>query len=581
MVSNNMQNALELKANSLRLYKYLCDEIVGSENIVRYKRLYCKLHDDVLNYYDSEIISSGSKAEGLDIPGSDIDMMLLLKTWEAHESKPDNKKEVIILDTENALPGFALLKVTDDVSFIFLPTITVQGNIIASDDFLDYISTKEELNDALSEIHGPSLSHSFFSEIDIVPCLKCHTWPSVAKQWLLRYRPSGWPSHDIICKVVTEGVLLVPVGSKSSSSEGNPLEWRFSFSLSEKLLASSLNHCQFLCYSLLKIFLKQILNKINRVSDKLCSYHMKTVLFWVLEEDQHLCWIQENLLQCFLSCIQRLHYWISCEYIPNYFIPEHNMLDGKLSHDVLSYLSLLLDDMNKPNSWKIIFSAPSLSNLKHKPNSILKELPLLSELDAAVRPLHTFSAIALVLSGYYRKDSQCRRIIYRILQKNLPYSAKRMLTTMFLQGNKTMLATFDVLNGKNKCRYLLYKRCLSRILINTYYNIVSGWLLLGAFFYSTKEYQKMFYILQLSSSLLSLKNNRISKVEANDAIGFCSEKFQFLTEDFPYTMKFESYQSNTLFYYLKFLYSREQGKSLETRSALQLLRRAILKDINT
>lgn len=92
-----MQNALELKAMSLRLYKYLCDEIVGSENIVRYKRLYCKLHDDILIYYDSEIISSGSKAEGVDLPGSDIDIMLLLKTWEAHEIKPDNKKKSLYL----------------------------------------------------------------------------------------------------------------------------------------------------------------------------------------------------------------------------------------------------------------------------------------------------------------------------------------------------------------------------------------------------------------------------------------------------------------------------------------------------
>lgn len=574
-----MQNALELKAMSLRLYKYLCDEIVGSENIVRYKRLYCKLHDDILIYYDSEIISSGSKAEGVDLPGSDIDMMLLLKTWEAHEA--DNKKEVIIFDTENALPGFTLLKVADDVSFICLPTITDHGNVIASDDFMNFLYSKEERDHALTEIHGPSLSHSLFSEVDIVHCLKCHTWPNVAKKWLLRYRPSGWPSHDIISKVVTAGVLLVPIGSKSSNNEGNPLEWRFSFSLSEKLLVSSLNHCQLLCYSLLKIFLKQILNKNNILKDKLCSYYMKTVLFWVLEEDQHLYWIQENLLQCFLSCIQRLHYWISCEYIPNYFIPEHNMLDGKLSHDGLSYLSLLLDDINKPGCWKIIFSAPSLSNLKHKPNSISKELPLLTELDAAVRPLQTLSTIAMLLSDYYIEDSQCKRIFYRILQKNLPYSAKRMLTTMFLQGNKTMLSSFDILNGKNKCRYLLYKGCLSRILINTFYDIVSGWLLLAAFFYSTKEYHKMAYILQLSSYLLSLKNNRISRVEPKDAIGFCSEKFQFLTADFPDTIKFESYQSHTLFYYLKFLYNRQQRKSLETRSALQLLKRVVLEDMNT
>lgn len=47
------------------------------------------------------------------------------------------------------------------------------------------------------------------------------------------------------------------------------------------------------------------------------------------------------------------------------------------------------------------------------------------------------------------------------------------------------------------------------------------------------------------------------------------------------TIKFESYQLHTLFYYLKLLCSREQVESLETRSALQLLKRAVLEDINT
>ncbi|XP_052080797.1 uncharacterized protein LOC127718787 [Mytilus californianus] len=391
MVSTNMQYVLDLKAVSVSLYKYLCDEIIGSEKVVRYKRLYCKLHDDILDYSDSEFISSGRKAEGLDLPGSDVDMMFLFKTWEVYEVMPNNKEEVIILDTDNALPCFALLKVDDDVSFLFPPTITSQGNIIASNDFLDSICSKEERDDAFYEIHGPSVSHSLISDVDFVTCLKCHAWPNVAKKWLLRYRPSGWPSHDIISKVVTEGVLLVPIGSKSSSSAGNPLEWRFSFSLSEKLLVYSLSHCQLLCYSLLKIFLKEILNKNNILNDKLCSYYMKTVLFWVLEEDKKLDWIPENLLQCFLLCIQRLHYWILCEYIPNHFIPEHNMLDGKLSQEAVSYLSLFLDNINKPGRWKIILSAPSLLNFRHKPINISRKLHRLTEFDAAVRPLQTFS----------------------------------------------------------------------------------------------------------------------------------------------------------------------------------------------
>lgn len=45
-------------------------------------------------------------------------------------------------------------------------------------------------------------------------------------------------------------------------------------------------------------------------------------------------------------CIDRLNYLIACDNFPNYFIPEHNMIDGKLSHDELKYLSLTLSKMN-------------------------------------------------------------------------------------------------------------------------------------------------------------------------------------------------------------------------------------------
>lgn len=201
-------------------------------------------------------------------------------------------------------------------------------------------------NATMFEIHGPCVSSSLLVDIDIMACLKCHTWTTVATQWLSRLRPSGWPSPEIISEIVLQGCLLVPIGSKSSCSKSHPFEWRFSFSLSEKLLVHSFNHTQLLCYALLKIWLKELLNSDNIRNKQLCSYFMKTVLFWILEEYENLNWIPKNLLYCFLLCIDRLHYWIVCGYFPNYFIPEHNMIDGKLSREDLTYLSSILDKMN-------------------------------------------------------------------------------------------------------------------------------------------------------------------------------------------------------------------------------------------
>jgi hypothetical protein len=52
----------------------MCDEIVGAEKVVHYRRQFFNVYDDVQNHTgDSQwhCISSGSKAEGLNLPGSD------------------------------------------------------------------------------------------------------------------------------------------------------------------------------------------------------------------------------------------------------------------------------------------------------------------------------------------------------------------------------------------------------------------------------------------------------------------------------------------------------------------------------
>ena len=64
---------------SVKLYKYVCDEVVGSEKVVSCRRQFFNVHDAVFNHcdYTWHVISSGSKAEGLNLPGSDFDVMCI------------------------------------------------------------------------------------------------------------------------------------------------------------------------------------------------------------------------------------------------------------------------------------------------------------------------------------------------------------------------------------------------------------------------------------------------------------------------------------------------------------------------
>lgn len=71
------------------------------------------------------------------------------------------------------------------------------------------------------------------------------------------------------CHFVAMGYPLGPIENQ---------EWRVSFSQAEYKLVSSMNHCLFLTYELLKLFLKEVINQKSEKTNKLlCSYYMKTI----------------------------------------------------------------------------------------------------------------------------------------------------------------------------------------------------------------------------------------------------------------------------------------------------------------
>ncbi|KAK3101263.1 hypothetical protein FSP39_002240 [Pinctada imbricata] len=143
-------------------------------------------------------------------------------------------------------------------------------------------------------------------------------------QRLLRRR---WPSDDVIKNMVSDGCLFVPIGCKMSPYED--IEWRMSFSLAEKRLVRFMNHTQFLTYGLLKLFLKEVVEENDETRGLLCSYFMKTLVFWeIIESDTP--WRPSCFLHNVWNCFRRLLSWIGNEYCPNFFIPENNMFCGKI-----------------------------------------------------------------------------------------------------------------------------------------------------------------------------------------------------------------------------------------------------------
>ncbi|KAK3087665.1 hypothetical protein FSP39_008918 [Pinctada imbricata] len=138
---------------------------------------------------------------------------------------------------------------------------------------------------------------------------------------------NNWPPYDTVRDMIKDGCLFVPIGCKSSPSE--EIEWRMSFSLAEKRLVHSMNHTQFLIYALLKLFLKEVVENNIILKGLLCSYFMKTLVFWEIMETK-IPWTPSYLVQHFWNCFRRLLGWIDKEYCPNFFLPENNMFIGKI-----------------------------------------------------------------------------------------------------------------------------------------------------------------------------------------------------------------------------------------------------------
>jgi hypothetical protein len=312
--------------------------VVGSEMDIRIRQNLFLIKDNISNFKNTKvtIVSSGSLAEGLDLPGSDIDIMCVFSGVKVIQNVQHMNRSAryttLLMDDGKEFPGFSRLKLIAAGNHEYMCTPlecfveTINGmylsNILFVRQFID------GSNNFKHSSHGPCLSDKDES-MDLAFCFRLHSWPRQAEQWLYRHRPCQWPPDILIDEIVHYGCILVPIGPKEI--ENNELLWRISFSMAEKQLSHALNYTQILCYALLKLSLKNIIDRNDKVKGLLCSYFMKTAVFWLSEEISTNTFQLQNLFHCYFLCLDKIISLVKCCYCPNYFIPEHNMFRGKIS----------------------------------------------------------------------------------------------------------------------------------------------------------------------------------------------------------------------------------------------------------
>lgn len=267
-----------------------------------------KLTNELRKSDQKKIMWNGSRREGLRSKGSDIDFMYWLDRnrviWEISQSEfyKEHIHTIIFCDDSESPPGYTLLQVASlgipDFNIIYASEQKSGRYYLSSSKYREitcFSSTPGSIP------HGPCSSGNLGDlEYDEAHCFASDYWPPSAYHWI--DRSHSWPQKHVRDSIISAGCHFVAIGHKNGNHADN--EWRISFSLAENKLVY---HTQLLTYGLLKTILKEVINAGLKDENKLLSsYHIKTVVFWAIQQNPLQNWCPQSMLDGFLICYKFL-----------------------------------------------------------------------------------------------------------------------------------------------------------------------------------------------------------------------------------------------------------------------------------
>ena len=485
--------------------------VVGSEMDIRIRQNVFLIKDKIFNGAKKEItiVSSGSLAEGLDLPGSDMDVMGVLNCVNILQNvKHMNRSPrhiTLLMEDEMEFPGFTTLKLIAERDIFTTPEYFVEttngmyfSNILFIHKLIEIGATQRP------SAHGPCLTNKQ-GNVDIAVCFHFHFWPRQAEQWIYRHRSGQWPPEILIDNIVNYGCILVPIGPKEI--ENSELLWRISFSMAEKQLSHSMNYTQILCYALLKLSLKNIIDRNDKVKGLLCSYFMKTAVFWLSEEISINTFQLQNLFHCYFLSLDKLITWVKCCYCPNYFIPEHNMFRGKINRSNSRLLLTILERLR--NGEYEVFTVNTLFNSK----VVLHESCVKLEL-----------FIYRVIGSYFEADIKSGYALLSFIKSLVMSHSTSILSGLckyhYARESQNIVQVFPF-PSTNKRNVQVMRHYHAHLHDGTKSDAVSGWLLYASFYYVLGQY----------NTTLSIIDHVLSRC-APDMMVLCNDNYT--TNDIKY-----------------------------------------------
>ena len=433
-------------------------------------------------------ITSGSSGEGLDMKGSDLDIMLVFKDVNVYENvntaRLNSTETCVAMEMDDSKIGFSHLRLIHCNN----ESISKMCTNIGNDLYLsNQLCKSNSMNKFAEVVHGPCLSDKD-GYFDLALTLHSRQWISIANEWVTRSNCS-WPSSHVKSQIIDHGVLFVPIGSKGSKNEH--IEWRISFSVGEKLLIYSFTHTQLLCYALMKILIKDVVNKDSRCKDLICSFYIKHIIFWVSEELPLSIWRPENLISCFLGCFRRLIYCLEYGICLHYFIPKINIFENKIGELdrqlLLGHLSVLWS-----YGWRSVLLSEQLSTFTILRHHIYNNAEVQAGYIKHILFSQTVNTAAILDIKSYKKVTNF------ILRSQRIKSYYRYFMSIICSNVVQHEPIVSV--NRNKDNYKQYRRRLCYLTQNIHHDAVSGWLMLASFYYQMKQYNTALYIISYALS---------------------------------------------------------------------------------
>lgn len=504
---------------------------------------------------------TGSFSEGFRFKSSDKDFMIwdlrnkVITDLSQYRISDLFKHSILLVEDIDTPPGFVRLELISSKSELLNLSAIRRKDIryISSSMYKNNLCISMPRSLKTISVHGPCLQDSFeYEETDLAFCFHCIHWPRMTKNWVQRCIRHNWPPKTVLAEILKNGCHFVPIGSKTTSGE-NPLEWRLSFSKAEKTLVYSMNHTQFLCYGLLKIFLTEIVNY-GKTESLLCSYFIKTTTFWLIQVG-HITWYPNNLLYCFWKCFEFLLNCVRRGVFPNFFIPQNNMFVNKvvgfaqqsLTEQLMGYYECGMSCLLQSQTLKVIIEKLTTIN-------VFRILPIMGDIKSVVDMDISIKKEVFRLSLRPRNLQRCFIFLESIVcRSQLSLSEYQKVVLQYCTADVLVRTAFIYLNASSDCsnqkNYKLDRYCSNMLKQAGTVCDESNLLFLAMYFYRTCRYQKALHIAVMTKSKLMQRNMMCFKVHL--------ERYHESVVGLSLSKRMKRYWSDNIRIYCDLLYIQE------------------------